>query len=166
MTGKTSKKVSKLKTKALTLIALTLLSLTSASKAFAQDAGNPVYNLNGPIPTANARMIVTTTMNVDGYRVVDYKGVVRGMIVRQPTIMQGFKASFKSIVGGTMGSYSEMCEQARTQAYESMVAKAAALGANAIVGMRYDSTAFNASATDMGCEIVAYGTAVTIEPIK
>ncbi|MBK7749174.1 MAG: YbjQ family protein [Candidatus Obscuribacter sp.] len=111
-------------------------------------------------------MIVTTTMNVDGYRIVDYKGVVRGMIVRQPTIMQGFKASFKSIVGGTMGSYSEMCEQARNQAYESMVAKAGALGANAIVGMRYDSTAFNASATDMGCEIVAYGTAVTIEPIK
>lgn len=113
---------------------------------------------------SNRNIIVTTTPDIDGYKIVEYKGVVRGMVVRQPTIMQGFKANIKSIVGGTMNSLNQMCEQARSQAYEMMLAKAAEVGANAVVGMHYDSTAFNSSSSDMGCEIVAYGTAVRIQP--
>lgn len=116
-----------------------------------------------PIPGSPTNILVTTTMTVEGSKIVAYKGMVRGVTVRQPTIMQGFKASFKSIVGGTIGSYQQMCEQARQEAYDMMVARAVQLGANAVVGVQYDSSAYSASSTEMGSEVVAYGTAVVIE---
>ncbi len=105
-------------------------------------------------------MIVVTTFDVDGYRVADYKGVVRGIIVRSPTIVQGFFASLKNIIGGHIGAYTEMCETARKQAYELMMEHAEQLGANAILGMRYDAAeiANRYSAT----EVLCYGTAVVL----
>ncbi len=106
---------------------------------------------------------VTTTFNVDGFKIVDYKGVVRGIVVRAPTIAQGFFGGLKSIIGGNIGAYTEMCEQARQQAYELMIEHAQEVGANAVVGLRYD-------ASDVGdkfsaTEVLCYGTAVVIEPI-
>ena len=62
-------------------------------------------------------MFVTTTFTIEGYEIVEYKGVVRGIIVRAPTITQGFFGSLKSIIGGRIGSYTAMCEQARQQAF-------------------------------------------------
>lgn len=118
------------------------------------------YQQIQPAPVLS--LIVTTTPNVDGYRVIEYKGLVRGVAVRQPTIMQGFKASFKSIVGGNIGSYEQMCEQAREKAYQMMVDKATAMGANAVLAVRFDTSAFNSSPQEMGSEVICYGTAVII----
>jgi uncharacterized protein YbjQ (UPF0145 family) len=105
---------------------------------------------------------VTTTFNIEGYRIKQYLGVVRGIIVRAPTISQGILGGLKSIIGGRIGSYTEMCEQARQQAYDLLVDHATALGANAILGIRFDASevASKFSAT----EVLCYGTAVIIEP--
>ena len=105
---------------------------------------------------------VTTTFNIEGYRIKQSRGVVRGIIVRAPTISQGILGGLKSIIGGRIGSYTEMCEQARQQAYDLLVDHATALGANAILGIRFDASevASKFSAT----EVLCYGTAVIIEP--
>ena len=105
-------------------------------------------------------MLITTTFNFDGYRILEYKGMVRGIIVRAPTIAQGIIGGLKNIIGGRIGAYTEMCEQARQQAYDSMVAHAAEVGANAIVGVRYDASEVvsKGSAT----EVLCYGTAVVV----
>jgi uncharacterized protein YbjQ (UPF0145 family) len=108
-------------------------------------------------------MHVTTTFSFEGYRIVEYKGVVRGIIVRAPTIAQGIVGGLKSIIGGQIGAYSEMCEQARSQAYELLVEHAEELGANAIVGMRYDAS--EVAAKNSATEVLCYGTAVVIAPI-
>jgi uncharacterized protein YbjQ (UPF0145 family) len=109
-------------------------------------------------------MLVVTTMEVQGYKIIDYKGIVRGIIVRSPTILQGFFGSLKNILGGEIGSYTNMCEQARQQAYDYMVMHAAQLGANAIIGMRYDASEVVSrySAT----EVLCYGTAVVLAKDK
>ncbi len=105
---------------------------------------------------------VTTTFTIEGYRIARYLGVVRGIIVRAPTISQGLLGGLKSIIGGRIGAYTEMCEQARTQAYDLLIDHALAVGANAVVGLRYDASevASKVSAT----EVLCYGTAVIIAP--
>lgn len=107
---------------------------------------------------------VTTTFTIEGYRIKQYLGVVRGIIVRAPTISQGILGGLKSIIGGRIGAYTEMCEQTRQQAYDLLVDHAVAVGANAVVGLRFDASevASKASAT----EVLCYGTAVVIEPEK
>ncbi len=107
-------------------------------------------------------IFVSTTFAFEGYRITKYLGVVRGITVRAPTISQGILGGLKSIIGGQIGAYTEMCEQTRQQAYELMADHAAALGANAVVGFRYDASevASRSSAT----EVLCYGTAVIIEP--
>jgi uncharacterized protein YbjQ (UPF0145 family) len=110
------------------------------------------------------RMQVTTTFTIEGYRIKEYKGMVRGIIVRAPTIAQGILGGLKNIIGGRIGAYTEMCEQARQQAYDLLVLHAKEMGANAIVGLRYDASEVvsKGSAT----EVLCYGTAVVIEPEK
>jgi len=105
---------------------------------------------------------VTTTFTIEGYRIKEYKGIVRGIIVRAPTIVQGILGGLKNIVGGRIGAYTEMCEQARQQAYDLLIEHARSAGANAIVGLRYDASEVvsQGSAT----EVLCYGTAVVIEP--
>lgn len=105
---------------------------------------------------------VTTTFTIEGYRIKEYKGVVRGIVVRSPTISQGFLGSLKSIVGGNIGAYAEMCEQARQDAYNKMVEHALQKKANAIVGMHYDASDFGEDTK--ASEVLCYGTAVLIEP--
>ncbi len=106
-------------------------------------------------------MFVTTTFGFEGYQITDYKGLVRGIIVRSPTIAQGIVGGLKNLIGGRIGAYTEMCEQARQQAYDSMLQHAKEVGANAIVGVRYDASEVvsKGSAT----EVLCYGTAVTIQ---
>jgi uncharacterized protein YbjQ (UPF0145 family) len=106
---------------------------------------------------------VTTTFVVDGYRIRQYLGVVRGIIVRAPTISQGILGGLKSIIGGRIGAYTEMCEQARQQAYDLMVDHARSLGANAVVGLHYDAADVG-GARGGATEVLCYGTAVVIEP--
>jgi uncharacterized protein YbjQ (UPF0145 family) len=107
-------------------------------------------------------ILVTTTLSVEGHPIREYKGVVRGVTVRTPTIVQGWKADLKNIVGGKIGPFISMCETARQQAFDIMIQRAQEMGATAIVGMRYDSSAFG-EGDDMGTEVVCYGTAVVLE---
>lgn len=105
-------------------------------------------------------MIVTTTFTVEGYSIIEYKGLVRGIIVRAPTIAQGILGGLKNLIGGRIGAYTEMCEQARQIAYDEMVLHAQQMGANAILGVHYDAAEVvsKGSAT----EVLCYGTAVVI----
>ena len=108
-------------------------------------------------------VFVTTTFTIEGYDITAYRGLVRGIVVRSPTLVQGFLGGLKQIVGGRIGAYTEMCEQAREQAYEQMIQHAMALGANAIVGTRYDGSEVQGG-TAAATEVLCYGTAVVVEP--
>ncbi len=103
-------------------------------------------------------IIVTTGSEVEGHRVSEYLGIVRGLVVRSPTFGQGLLGSLKSIGGGNIAEFVEVCELARHDAYEQMHEHAKQLGADAILGMRYDATEFMQGVT----EVLAYGTAVRI----
>jgi uncharacterized protein YbjQ (UPF0145 family) len=108
-------------------------------------------------------MQVTTTFTIEGYRISQYKGLVRGIVVRAPTIGQGILGGLKSIIGGQIGAFAEMCEQARGQAYDRLIEHATKLGANGVIGIRYESSEVGgrqASAT----EVLCYGTAVVLQP--
>src|SRR6266404_1220053 len=101
-------------------------------------------------------MFITTTFSFDGYQIIDYKGLVRGITVRAPTIAQGIMGGLKNIIGGRIGAYTEMCEQARQQAFDAMVTHASQLAANAIVGVRYDASEIGGQGT--ATEVLCYGT--------
>jgi uncharacterized protein YbjQ (UPF0145 family) len=105
--------------------------------------------------------IVTTGNEIEGHIITQYVGLVRGIIVRSPSIGQGLIGGLRTIVGGNIPEYAAVCEQARQQAFELMVQHARRLGANAVIGMRYDATEFSAGIT----EVLAYGTAVRVEKI-
>jgi uncharacterized protein YbjQ (UPF0145 family) len=107
----------------------------------------------------NIRVIVTTGNDVAEHRIVEYLGVVRGIVVRSPNIGQSFVGAFKQIVGGNIAEYVAVCEAARHDAYVQMVQHAESMGAHAVVGMRYDATEFMQGVT----EVLAYGTAVRLE---
>jgi len=108
-------------------------------------------------------MFVTTTFTIDGYRITRYCGLVRGIIVRAPTIAQGIMGGLKNIIGGHIGAYTEMCEQARQQAFDLLVEHARQVGANAIIGMRYDAS--DVGGKGAATEVLCYGTAVVVEPL-
>ncbi|HEU4411073.1 MAG TPA: YbjQ family protein [Polyangiaceae bacterium] len=107
----------------------------------------------------NARIIVTTGNEVAGFRITGYLGVVRGIVVRSPSFGAGVLGAFKSLAGGNVREFIEVCEAARHEAYAQMLANAEELGAHAVIGMRYDATEFMQGAT----EVLAYGTAVHLE---
>lgn len=108
-------------------------------------------------------LIVTTTPKVDGYHVRRYLGIVRGVRVFQPTVGENIRASLKGIIGGNIGAYGEMCEKARQQAYDQMIERSTALGADAVLGVHFDSSSFGGNSSEMGTEIICYGTAVLLE---
>lgn len=108
-------------------------------------------------------MYVTTTLAFEGYRITEYKGVVRGIVVRAPTIAQGIMGGLKSIIGGNIGAFTEMCEQAREEAFDLLVQHANDRGANAIIGMSYDASDIGGN-RHHATEVLCYGTAVVIEP--
>src|SRR6516164_7566766 len=99
-------------------------------------------------------MIVTTGNDVAGYKIGEYLGVVRGIVVRSPNIAQGLMGSLKQVIGGNIETYATVCESARQEAYERMVAHAEEMGADAVIAMRYDATEFLQGVT----EVLAYGT--------
>lgn len=105
------------------------------------------------------RLWVSTTNEFEGYHVRQYLGVVRGITVRSRSIIGSFGAGLQQIVGGNISIYTEMCEEARQEAFDLMVRHALEIGANAIIGMRYDATEIGEGVS----EVLAYGTAVVIE---
>lgn len=104
-------------------------------------------------------IIVTTGNDIEGQRVTRYLGIVRGIVVRSPSFGKSFVGGFRTLVGGNIKEFSEVCEAARHEAYEQMLTHARALGASGILGMRYDATEFMGGST----EVLAYGTAVLLE---
>jgi uncharacterized protein YbjQ (UPF0145 family) len=103
--------------------------------------------------------LITTAQEIPGYRVARNFGVVRGIVVRSRSLVGNIGASLQTLLGGNITIYTELCEKARDDAHRSMVEHAGQLGANAIIGVRYDATEIAAGVT----EVLAYGTAVYAE---
>jgi uncharacterized protein YbjQ (UPF0145 family) len=103
--------------------------------------------------------LTTTTFDLAGYRVVRSLGVVRGIIVRSRSIVGTIGAQFQSLLGGNISLYTSLCERARDDAFRGMLEHAARLGANAVIGIRYDATEVAQGIT----EVICYGTAVVVE---
>jgi uncharacterized protein YbjQ (UPF0145 family) len=104
-------------------------------------------------------MMVTTSTELPGYRVVRNFGIVRGIIVRSRSLLGSIGAGLQTIIGGNITLLTELCENTREEAYELMLQHAAQHGANAVVAMRYDATEIMQGVT----EVLAYGTAVIVE---
>jgi uncharacterized protein YbjQ (UPF0145 family) len=104
---------------------------------------------------------VTTAFGFEGYRITANRGVVRGIIVRSRSVIGSLGASIQTLFGGNITLYTELCERAREEAFEIMVQHGGQVGANAIIGMRYDANEIAQGVT----EVLAYGTAVVIEPL-
>lgn len=105
---------------------------------------------------------VTTALELPGYRITQNLGVVRGIIVRSRSIVGTIGAGLQTIIGGNISLFSNLCEQTRGDAFELMLQHAAQIGANAVVAMHYDATEIMNGVT----EVLAYGTAVVVEPKK
>jgi uncharacterized protein YbjQ (UPF0145 family) len=106
--------------------------------------------------------LVTTNIQLDGYRVVKHLGVVRGIIVRSRSIFGNIGAGIQILFGGNISLYTNLCEQTRSDAYELMIRHAENRGANAVMAFRYDATEIASGVT----EVLAYGTAVVVEKIE
>ena len=104
---------------------------------------------------------VTTGFHFDGHRISRYLGVVRGLTVRSRSMLGNYAASFQTLFGGNITIYTELCERARQDAFDLMLQHAEQVGANAIIGMRYDANEVMQGVT----EVLAYGTAVVLSPI-
>lgn len=111
---------------------------------------------------AVSHIMVTTAFELDNYRVVRSLGVVRGITVRSRSVIGTIGASLQTLIGGNITLLTELCEKARNEAFEIMIQHANQVGANAIIGARYDATEVMQGVT----EVLAYGTAVVVEPLQ
>lgn len=105
-------------------------------------------------------MLVVTTNEIDGYRVVRHLGMVKGLTVRSRSVVGNIGAAVQIFFGGNITVYTKLAEQTRQEAFDLLVKNAQEMGANAILAMRYDANEIAAAVT----EVLAYGTAVIIEP--
>jgi uncharacterized protein YbjQ (UPF0145 family) len=105
--------------------------------------------------------LITTSTVLDGYRVTRHLGVVRGITVRSRSALGNIAGGFQSLFGGRLSIYVELCENAREEAYQLLIQHAQAIGANAIINMRYDANEVMQGIT----EVLAYGTAVVVEKV-
>ena len=104
--------------------------------------------------------MVTTAFELPNYKVIQNLGIVRGIVVRSRNIFVTLGAALQTVVGGNITVWTKLCEQTREDAFEIMIQHATEIGANAVIGARYDTTEISAGVT----EVLAYGTAVIIEP--
>ena len=104
--------------------------------------------------------MTSTSFNIEGYRIVKQFGVVRGVTVRSRSILGRIGADLQTIVGGNITMFSELCEKTRAEAFDMMFSHAEQIGANAVIGIRYDAT----EVMDGVAEVLCYGTAVLVEP--
>ena len=109
-----------------------------------------------------SHQMVTTAFEIPNYRVVQNLGVVRGIVVRSRNVFATIGASLQTIVGGNITVWTTLCEQTRADAFDIMIQHATEVGANAVVGARYDTTELSTGVT----EVLAYGTAVIVEPVN
>jgi uncharacterized protein YbjQ (UPF0145 family) len=114
------------------------------------------------MPVHVETMMVTTSQELPGYRIVRNYGILRGIIVRSRSLLGSIGAGLQTIIGGNITILTELCENTREEAYELMMQHAAEHGANAVIAMRYDATEIMQGVT----EVLAYGTAVQVERIS
>jgi len=107
-----------------------------------------------------SHQMATTAFELPNFRVLQTLGVVRGIVVRSRNVFATLGATFQQVVGGNITIWTRMCEETRRDAFEIMIQHASEIGANAIIGMRYDTTEISTGVT----EVLAYGTAVIVEP--
>src|SRR6266478_777481 len=107
-----------------------------------------------------SHQMVTTAFELPNYRLVQNLGVVRGIVVRSRNVFATLGATIQTIVGGNITLWSKLCEQTRSDAFDIMIQHATEIGANAVIGARYDTTELSTGVT----EVLAYGTAVVVEP--
>jgi uncharacterized protein YbjQ (UPF0145 family) len=107
-------------------------------------------------------VMVTTAFELDNYRIVKNLGIARGIIVRSRNIFGSIGAGLQTLVGGNISLFTKLCEKTRADAFDLMLKHAAEIGANAVIGARYDATEITRGVT----EVLAYGTAVVVEPRK
>ena len=122
-------------------------------------ASNAPYQVSQPRFSVSESM-VTTAFELPGYRIKQNLGVVRGIVVRSRNVFVNIGASLQTLVGGNITAWSKLCEETRREAFDIMIQHASEIGANAIVGARYDASEMGNGAT----EVLAYGTAVVVEP--
>ena len=113
-------------------------------------------NAHAPV----SHQMVSTTFDLTGYQVVSNLGLVRGIVVRSRSVVGTIGASLQTLIGGDISLFTKLCEDTRNDAFERMLVHAAELGANAVIGVRYDATEIMQGVT----EVLAYGTAVTVSP--
>jgi uncharacterized protein YbjQ (UPF0145 family) len=124
-------------------------------------ASNVPYQVSQPRFSVSESM-VTTAFELPGYRVKQNLGVVRGIVVRSRNVFVNIGAGLQTLVGGNIKAWSKLCEETRKEAFDIMIQHATEMGANAIVGARYDATEMGSGTT----EVLAYGTAVIVEPTE
>ena len=107
-------------------------------------------------------MLVVTTNELEGYRIVRHLGLVRGLTVRSRSVVGNLGAAIQIFFGGNITVYTKLAEQTRQEAFNLLIAHAQEMGANAVIGMRYDANEIAAAVT----EVLAYGTAVVVEPVN
>jgi len=106
--------------------------------------------------------MTATTFSIEGHEVVESLGVIRGITVRSRSIIGTLGASLQTLVGGNITLYTELCEKARGEAFEMMISHAEEIGANAVIGVRYDAN----EVADGVTEVLCYGTAVVVRPCE
>jgi uncharacterized protein YbjQ (UPF0145 family) len=107
-----------------------------------------------------SHQMATSAFELPNFRVMQNLGVVRGIVVRSRNMFATLGATFQTLVGGNITIWTKMCEETRSDAFEIMIQHASEIGANAIIGVRYDTTEISTGVT----EVLAYGTAVVVEP--
>jgi uncharacterized protein YbjQ (UPF0145 family) len=110
---------------------------------------------------ADPTFLNTTAFAVDGYRITQNIGVVRGIVVRSRSIVGNVGAKIQTLFGGNITLYTELCERTRADAFNQMIARAREVGANGVIGIRYDATEISDGVT----EVLCYGTAVRVEKV-
>jgi uncharacterized protein YbjQ (UPF0145 family) len=126
------------------------------SAAFAEEK-KMANNAAGPVPHS----MVTTAFEINGYRIVSNLGLVRGIVVRSRSVVGTIGASLQTLLGGDISLFTQLCEDTRKDAFERMLEHASEMGANGVIGVRYDATEIMNGVT----EVLAYGTAVVVVPL-
>jgi uncharacterized protein YbjQ (UPF0145 family) len=121
---------------------------------------NVPYEISRPRYSVSHHM-VTTAFDLPGFRVTRSLGIVRGIVVRSRSLVKNIGAQLQTLVGGNITAWTQLCEHTRADAFEIMIQHATEVGANAIIGARYDATEIATGVT----EVLAYGTAVIVEPL-
>jgi uncharacterized protein YbjQ (UPF0145 family) len=134
---------------------------TTTARTGVEETGKPAAKVHKSY--ASVGFLSTTTSSLEGYSILEYRGLVEGAAVRVPTWDEDAAAGVQEVAGGKIESYTHMCEEARIEAFASMVERAKEIGANAIIGIHFDSQVMPLDKGKFASGVVCVGTAVTVQ---